>query len=65
MLEHPVEVFIGGESAPILYQGLAPNATGLYQLNVRIPLSVNPGSAVRVDLSTVDAFNSQATIAIK
>jgi uncharacterized protein (TIGR03437 family) len=65
MLEHPVEVFIGGEPAPILYQGLAPNATGLYQLNVRIPLSVNPGSAVRLDLSTVDAFNSQATIAIK
>jgi uncharacterized protein (TIGR03437 family) len=65
MLEHPVEVFIGGEPAPILFQGLAPNATGLYQLNVRIPLRVNPGSAVRLDLSTVDAFNSQATIAIK
>ena len=65
MLEHPVEVFIGREPAPILYQGLAPSTTGLYQLNVRIPLSVNPGSAVRLDLSTIDAFNSQATIAVK
>src|SRR5262249_1467998 len=34
-LEHPLEVFIGGEPAPILYQGLAPNTTGLYQMNVR------------------------------
>lgn len=65
MLEHPIEVFIGGEPAPILYQGLAPVTTGLYQLNVRVPLSVNPGAAVRLDLSTVDAFNSQATIAVK
>jgi uncharacterized protein (TIGR03437 family) len=39
--------------------------TGLYQLNVRIPVNINPGSAVRLDLSTVDAFNSQATIAVK
>jgi uncharacterized protein (TIGR03437 family) len=65
MLERPVEIFIGGEPAPILYQGLAPSTTGLYQLNVRILLSVKPGSAVRLDLSTIDAFNSQATIGIK
>lgn len=65
ILEHPVEVFIGGESAEVLYQGLAPSMTGLYQLNVRIPVNINPGSAVRLELSTVDAFNSQATIAVK
>jgi uncharacterized protein (TIGR03437 family) len=48
MLEHPVEVFIGEEPAPILYQGLAPSTTSLYQLDVRIPLSVNPcGSTFR------------------
>ena len=62
-LETQVEVFIGGLPAKIAFQGLAPTLAGLYQLNVTIPSGVVPGNAM-LEISTVDAFNSQATVAI-
>ncbi len=62
-LENPVEVFVGGLPAKVSYQGLAPTLAGLYQLNVIIPAGVAAGNAT-LEISTVGAFNSQATIAV-
>ena len=45
MLSLPFELSIGGQPASVLYDGLAPDFTGLYQFNVTVP-SVAPGNAV-------------------
>jgi uncharacterized protein (TIGR03437 family) len=57
-------VYIDGVSATINYQGLAPGLAGLYQLNVTIPAGVTTGTSVNLEIDTVDAYNSQATIPI-
>jgi uncharacterized protein (TIGR03437 family) len=44
----PVSVQIGGVDVPVVYQGLAPNFVGLYQVNVILPASLTPGSSVSV-----------------
>jgi uncharacterized protein (TIGR03437 family) len=35
--EYPLEVFVGGARAAVTYAGLAPNAVGVYQINVVVP----------------------------
>ncbi len=47
----PVTVTIGGATASVGYQGLAPNFVGLYQVNATIPSTVAPGDAVPVVLT--------------
>jgi adhesin/invasin len=39
----PPFVQVGGSQAKVLFSGLAPGFSGLYQLNVIIPASVSPG----------------------
>ena len=43
MLSLPFQLSIGGAPASLLYYGLAPDFTGLYQLNVMVP-SIAPGN---------------------
>ena len=43
-----VTVTIGGVEAPVQYQGLAPGFVGLYQVNVLLPTTVEPGDSVEV-----------------
>jgi adhesin/invasin len=38
-----VQVSIGGQSAQVTYQGLAPGFAGLAQLNVIVPAGLTPG----------------------
>ena len=47
----PVTVTIGGIDAPVVFQGLAPNFVGLYQVNVVVPAGVAPGDAVPLVLT--------------
>jgi uncharacterized protein (TIGR03437 family) len=42
-LGFPVEIRIGGQVARVSYQGLVPSLVGLYQFNVEVPMSVQPG----------------------
>ena len=48
---------VGGNSAEIVFAGLVPGYWGLYQVNVRVPEDVTPGSAVPVRL-LIDGFES-------
>ena len=59
-----VDVTVDGIAAKVLYQGLAPQLAGLYQLNVTIPAGVTTGSDVTLEIVTTDADNIQATIPI-
>jgi len=58
-------VTIGGIDAPVLFAGLAPGAVGEYQVNVRVPPGVSPGSAVPVVLSIGGTASNTVTIAVR
>ncbi len=45
-----VEVLIGGRPAEVLYAGLATTVAGASHLNVVVPMDVQPGNAVAVQL---------------
>jgi uncharacterized protein (TIGR03437 family) len=49
-VQNPVTVLIGGVTAPVSYQGLAPDFVGLYQVNVFVPPNVPVGDAVPIVL---------------
>src|SRR5262249_46328570 len=47
---HPVGLTIGGVKAAVLFAGLVPGATGLYQINATVPQGVPTGDAVPGEL---------------
>lgn len=52
----PVQVFVAGKSADVLYAGSAPGLiAGILQVNFRIPLEVEPGERVGLELQVGDA----------
>ena len=53
MLSLPLQLSIGGVPAPVLYDGLAPDFTGLYQLNVMIPAAAPGNVALTFSLNGV------------
>jgi uncharacterized protein (TIGR03437 family) len=58
-------VRIGGQTAAIQFDGLAPGFVGLYQLNVVVPSGVQAGSAVPVVITTAQGQTSNtATMAV-
>jgi len=60
-----VAVTIGGIPANVLFAGLAPGFTGLYQLNVMVPSGVSPGDAVPVVLTVAGESSPPVTIAVQ
>jgi uncharacterized protein (TIGR03437 family) len=54
-LAYSFQIFIGGVAAQAVYDGLAPNYTGLYQLNITVP-NVAAGGAMPLTF-TVDGVN--------
>jgi uncharacterized protein (TIGR03437 family) len=65
VLVTPVRCTIGGAEAPVEFQGLAPGFVGLYQVNVRVPQGVAPGSAVPVALAQNGISSNTVTIAVQ
>jgi uncharacterized protein (TIGR03437 family) len=59
----PTAVTIGGKTADILYNGLAPGLAGLYQLNVRVP-SVQPGIQ-SLAIQTLDGFTDMVNLRVR
>jgi uncharacterized protein (TIGR03437 family) len=58
-LASPVRVLFGQTEATVTYAGLAPNAVGLYQLNVVVP---NVSSSDSVPLTVMLASSSTQTL---
>jgi uncharacterized protein (TIGR03437 family) len=63
----PVRVTLGGVAAEVLYAGIAPTFSGLYQVNVRVPAGIEPGDDVPIELITTlgnQTISDKATIAV-
>jgi uncharacterized protein (TIGR03437 family) len=56
---------IGGWPGDVLYFDAAPGYSGYYQVNVRVPSGVAPGSAVPVRLTYLSRPSNEVTIAVK
>jgi uncharacterized protein (TIGR03437 family) len=61
----PVSIIIGGRPAAVFFAGLAPGFAGLYQINLTVPPSVEPGDEIPVTLQVAGQTNSSATIALR
>jgi uncharacterized protein (TIGR03437 family) len=57
-------VKIGGQSATVIFAGIAPGYAGLYQVDVQIPSSVTAGDEVLLEVSMPGSQTDSATIAI-
>jgi uncharacterized protein (TIGR03437 family) len=61
-----IEATIGGQSAMVVYAGAAPGmVAGLMQVNLRIPVDVQPGNAVPVVLRVGSAASPPLAIAVR
>src|ERR1019366_1371385 len=61
----PVTITIGGIPAQVVFAGLTPSATGLYQVNAVVPAGVTPGNSVPVVLTAASQVSVPATIAVR
>ncbi len=59
------QVTIGGQQAAVLFAGLAPGFVGLYQINVQVPASVTPGTAVQVVVTISGSISNTVTMAVQ
>ncbi len=58
-------VTIGGVRADVQFAGLTPTFVGLYQLNVKVPTGVTPGSAVPIIITQAGVPSNAPTIAVR
>ncbi len=58
-------VTVGGVPAPVTFSGLAPNAVGLYQVNLQVPPNAPRGAAVPVVLRIGGATSNTVTMAVE
>ncbi len=58
-------VMIGGQRAQVLFSGLAPGFSGLYQVNVLVPEGVGSGPEAPVTLGIAGQTSSDVTIAVR
>jgi uncharacterized protein (TIGR03437 family) len=61
----PVAATIGGKNASILFAGLTPGASGLYQVNAVVPPGVIPGDEVPIVLTVAGQSSSSALISVR
>jgi len=62
---NPVTVTIGGQSAQVLFGGLAPGYAGLYQVNAIVPTGITPASNVPLVLTVAGQSSAPVTIALQ
>ena len=59
------QVQIGGQNAAVDFAGLAPGFVGLYQVNVIVPVGVQPGAAVSLVLRADGVPSNTVTVAVR
>ncbi|MBI2686161.1 MAG: hypothetical protein HYX27_07585 [Acidobacteria bacterium] len=62
---NPVTVVIGGREAQVLFAGLAPGFSGLYQVNAIVPANAATGDAVEVTVETAGQRSRPVTISVR
>ena len=62
---NPVGVTIADVHSNVLFSGLTPTFTGLYQVNVVVPDGIAPGDTVPVVLSVAGVSGPPVTIAVR
>jgi uncharacterized protein (TIGR03437 family) len=62
---NPVTVTIGGQSAQVLFAGLAPGFAGLYQVNALVPAGITAGANTPVILTSAGYSSAAVTVAIQ
>jgi uncharacterized protein (TIGR03437 family) len=62
---NPVAVTIGGRQARVIFAGLAPGFSGLYQVNAFVPDNAATGDAVEVVLEAAGQRSRPVTIAVR
>jgi uncharacterized protein (TIGR03437 family) len=62
---NPVAVTVGGVEAQVLFAGLAPGFSGLYQVNAFVPAGAPSGDAVEVILESAGQRSRPVTIAVR
>jgi uncharacterized protein (TIGR03437 family) len=58
-------VTIDGQAGQVSFAGLTPGTVGLYQIDVKVPDSVQPGNAVPVKLTIGGVDSNVVTIAVQ
>jgi uncharacterized protein (TIGR03437 family) len=61
----PLSAGVGGIGAEVLYAGAAPGLPGVFQVNLRVPAGVKPGSAPVVVMFGEAATQSGVTIEVE
>lgn len=57
----PFQALVNGEDCDVLFSGLAPGFTGLYQLNIRLPYDLPPG---KLDMMISTPYASSGVVKI-
>jgi uncharacterized protein (TIGR03437 family) len=62
---NPVQVFIGGQPAPISYAGLSLGTPGVYRIDVQVPDAAGTGDQIPVVIISAGQTSPPVTIAIR
>ncbi len=58
-------VTIGGQTAQVLFSGIAPGYAGLWQINAIVPQTVTPGNTVSLSVTSGGVASNTVTIAVQ
>jgi uncharacterized protein (TIGR03437 family) len=61
---NPVTATIGGQSAQVLFAGLAPGYAGVYQVDLEVPSGIATGASLPVVLTQLGFPSAPVTVAI-
>jgi uncharacterized protein (TIGR03437 family) len=62
---NPVSVTVGGQPVTILFAGLAPGFTGLYQINAQLPAGISPGADVPMVITVAGQSSVPVTMGVR
>ena len=64
-VDNKVTAQIGGQPALVIFAGLSPGFSGLYQVNLIVPRDIQTGNSVTVMLSAAGQNSPEVTMAVR